>query len=253
MTNDLAVTNVINVYKASMVKWRMPAKIYRPASALIYFTDGAITYHFDHGDETATAGCMLIFPQGLHYNGDAQSETQSYFVIDFKTASPDELGELGLPLVIRDIGEWEKHSFIECEKIWRTGSLDAPLLLKERIYGLLANALRHRRSSYDAKLLQEIVSYLHRHYTDQDLCVSGVAERFNVSESQLRRIFAREFGLSPIRYILNLRITLAKNLLSYEHLSVKETAERCGFQSEAYFSRRFKIITGRTPGSLLQR
>ena len=50
-----------------------------------------------------------------------------------------------------------------------------------------------------------------------------------------------------MRYLLNLRIRRAKELLWNEELEITEIAGMCGFQDENYFSRIFREETGRSP------
>lgn len=63
----------------------------------------------------------------------------------------------------------------------------------------------------------------------------------------LRHGFKRAFGCSPRDMMLRLRIQHAKNLLLESNLSIKEIADRCGYQRQHEFARAFRQHTGASP------
>ena len=68
-----------------------------------------------------------------------------------------------------------------------------------------------------------------------------------MSKSTLLRHFKIAFGMTPMVYLLNIRLCYAAELLVNTSLSVKEIAEASGFPSEAYFFRAFKKNRGVSP------
>lgn len=68
-----------------------------------------------------------------------------------------------------------------------------------------------------------------------------------MSESAFRRSFKAASGISPKRYINNLRIKKAKQMLVNSDASVSEICSSLGFYDNAYFTKSFKKITGKTP------
>ena len=55
-------------------------------------------------------------------------------------------------------------------------------------------------------------------------------------------------GVSPIDYLIRLRIRKAAELLCDDGTKVTEAAFRVGFADGNYFSRQFRRVTGLTPG-----
>jgi len=68
-----------------------------------------------------------------------------------------------------------------------------------------------------------------------------------MSRSALIRRFTRRFGLSPMRYLRNLRCVSAKRMLR-DDLPISEVAHALSFSDQAHFTREFKKIHGITPG-----
>ena len=60
--------------------------------------------------------------------------------------------------------------------------------------------------------------------------------------------FQVTIGMTPLRYVTELRMRLASQWLTLERLPIEEVAQRLGYTSQAAFSRAFKRITGKTPG-----
>ena len=94
------------------------------------------------------------------------------------------------------------------------------------------------------------VRYIERNISDPELCLERVCKYGYVSPSGLYRGFVRRYGISPGQYMLRLRLANALDLLVQGELSVKETANACGFSDEKYFSRLFKSKYGYPPSDI---
>ena len=81
------------------------------------------------------------------------------------------------------------------------------------------------------------------------LALSEVAAQAHVTEKHLCRLFARSLGHSPMQTFTLLKLQTARPLLMRTNLSIKEIAERCGFEDPLYFSRRFSQTYGYSPAS----
>ena len=105
---------------------------------------------------------------------------------------------------------------------------------------------RESRSYRDSS--KEAVSFIAENYTDSELSLNSVAERFAVSPSYLSRLIKQNTGLTFSDYITQLRIEQAKVLLlSGKAYMIYEVANWVGYSSQHYFSRIFKEYTGLSP------
>ena len=88
-------------------------------------------------------------------------------------------------------------------------------------------------------------------YIDENLStelrVERIAEHLGVDRMYLRNLFAEHVGTSTMDYIMNARITKAKELLTDERLSVASVANAVGYKDALAFSKVFKKYTGMTP------
>ncbi len=71
----------------------------------------------------------------------------------------------------------------------------------------------------------------------------------------LRKLFQKEMGLTPLKYMTDLRMKKAKSMLAAawaRKYSITEVAESCGFSDALYFSRVFKKYYGCSPSEFVK-
>ncbi len=90
-----------------------------------------------------------------------------------------------------------------------------------------------------------IKAYLDQNYLEQ-IRLNELEKELGFSKYSLIRSFESVYGLSPIRYTINLRIEEAKRLL-YSGMKYTEVAYSTGFYDQSHFIRHFKMIVGVTP------
>ncbi|MCI6732887.1 MAG: AraC family transcriptional regulator, partial [Lachnospiraceae bacterium] len=59
--------------------------------------------------------------------------------------------------------------------------------------------------------------------------------------------FKKISGVSPVNYLIQLRIEQAKRMLKESNLTILEISMECGFNNTSYFIRQFRKYTGKTP------
>ena len=80
-----------------------------------------------------------------------------------------------------------------------------------------------------------------------ELSLAEMANSVNLSVWRLCHIFKSDVGMPPIRYLRQLRMQRAKDLLESSFLSVKEIAFQVGLNDESHFVRDFKSTYGYSP------
>jgi AraC-like DNA-binding protein len=95
-------------------------------------------------------------------------------------------------------------------------------------------------------VLAPALAELHR-APERKWTVADLATAANVSRSLLDERFRDVLGRSPIRYLTDWRLHVAKDLLATTALGVNAIARRVGYDSEEAFSRAFKRAHGRAP------
>ena len=79
------------------------------------------------------------------------------------------------------------------------------------------------------------------------LNVQEFASHFGMTVPVLTSIIKRKFGKTPYQYYLDVKINLAKHMLSTSQSSVEDIAARLCFTDRTHFSKLFKRETGLSP------
>ncbi len=95
------------------------------------------------------------------------------------------------------------------------------------------------------------VDYLFKNYKKSDLSIKEIADKSFMSEVYFRKLFKEEYGISPQKYIIELRIQNAVGMISAGYYSLKEIAYMSGYNDYKYFSVEFKKIMGVSPSEYL--
>lgn len=90
-------------------------------------------------------------------------------------------------------------------------------------------------------------AWLDAHFTDARLNVAALSARLRLHRATLHRVFVKNYGVPPVRYLARLRLRLALELLGDTRLPVAEIAARCGIPDLPYFSKLVARHTGHAP------
>ncbi len=86
--------------------------------------------------------------------------------------------------------------------------------------------------------------------------MKSVAAELNISERQLYNAFKKLYGITPKRFLQNLRLNAVKQeLLDGERgkLRISDVAYTCGFNHMSHFTSEYKKLFGCTPSSTLSK
>jgi len=119
------------------------------------------------------------------------------------------------------------------------------------IIGITRPLLEQKALPKKYELFSEVIDYIRANLA-KTIVVADLARAANLSESQLRRKFQQEFGLSPQAFIQRARLQTAAHLLRSETNTISQVAFQSGFSDQSYFTRQFKKLFGKTPKSYSQ-
>lgn len=96
------------------------------------------------------------------------------------------------------------------------------------------------------KTLNKLLLYIDAHY-DEDLSLNELSNIVELSSTHINRLFQSELKISPMQYLIQVRLEQAKKLLLNNEYTISQVASKCGFNSSAYFSKMFKKYYNATP------
>ena len=122
--------------------------------------------------------------------------------------------------------------------------------LKEVLNMLLflhGEVFAEKDSSRKGNSLESVKKYIERHFQD-DLNLKRLGRRFFMSPEHLCRRFKAVYGISPLKFAVELKISAAKNMLINSEQSIKEISNTLGFSDVYAFSKSFRKNAGVPPG-----
>lgn len=117
------------------------------------------------------------------------------------------------------------------------------LLLLERSYNVTEPPQKAIIANHH---LKNAVQYMECHY-QQSLRLADISAAAALNHNSLTQLFHRELHTTPLDYLWNYRISVAKKHLEFTSLPIQDIAQRCGFKTAQHFSRKFEAVTGQTP------
>lgn len=88
--------------------------------------------------------------------------------------------------------------------------------------------------------------YIDNHYAE-NITLDYLAEYAHLNKYYLVHAFTKEYGISPINYLISRRIFESKYLLGHTNHSLSHIAHILGFSSPSYFSQSFRRIEQQSP------
>ena len=260
LSADIGISSIERIYESKSGYWYRPDKYPRDYEGLLYFFDGAIRYELGDTVFEANAGQVLRLPKGVPYSGLKLTDGEIHYVcIDFTADREGAYDLYPLPYSFTPSDrDQTARMFLALEKKWHTPSPAYLVECKRDLLSLIgyltkdhANNLQgYSEHSRVLSVCEYIADNMQRH----GLTVAEVARAFHISESQLRRIFMHEMEVSPLEYLISVRIESAKRMLVAEKdMSVEEIALACGYSSLYYFSSAFSERVGCAPSEYRKR
>ncbi len=225
---------------------------------LVYIASGKAHFYFDGKDTVVPAGHMVIYvpreEQKYEYFGE--DKTEAYWVHFTGSNVKGIMRHFDIPYKDNYFysGSSEEYKTLFNSMIHELRTL--PVYYEEMIemnlrqLFMVIQRTRLERKPQINTFAQAEVSharkYFFEHYSEE-INISEFAQSRHMSVSWFMRSFKQMTGVSPMQYILNLRIENAQMLLETTSYSVNEISSIVGYENQLYFSRIFKKQKGVSP------
>lgn len=121
----------------------------------------------------------------------------------------------------------------------------AQLLLEVNTWYRNYHHINNDSASENYRVIYRMINYINIHYMD-DLSLDFLSHKFYINKYALCEDFRKVAGMTPNKYIVNCRITKAKELLQRGD-QVDQVCSEIGFNNLSHFSRSFKNAIGLSP------
>lgn len=153
-----------------------------------------------------------------------------------------------------------KALFDEAMQLYFEQPEDYTFLNRQIMYQILKTVLvewrlqekaesKQQRSAY--REIDKTFSWIEKHYSEA-ITLERLSQMAGYSREAYSRLFRRNYGKSPIDYLIERRLIEAKKLLMLSNEPIELIAHRCGFNSAIHFHTSFKKREGLPPGKYRQ-
>jgi len=231
-----------------------------PFTELFYVVDGKGEFNIQGQRFPVKANDFVIInPQVEHTELSSPDEPLEYIVLGIRGLSFSNLtpvSEGGHPFSFFNLRDEQKDILRYLNAMVQEAtsqSMSYELVCHNLLEILLIKILRHQhfdlevgKQSKATKDISFIKHYLETYYHEsiqlEDLASMTHLSRFYISHS-----FKKEIGMSPMEYLIDIRIKESKILLRTTNYSISQVADIVGFTTPTYFSKQFRKSTGISP------
>ena len=216
-----------------------------------YVTKGYGTFKFNGKVYNLKQGDIFILLKGMQVEYVASiDDPWEYYWIGFSGSNANEY--LNRTSITNScVANCKENSKIpqiilnmcEISKTYNPSSSDDILLLKE-LYSLLYALIEEFPKPFEYKdkelhkYIQDALNFINSNYM-HSITVQEIADYVNLSRSYLYKMFIKNLGISPQRYLINLRMYKATLLLKGTKLPIGEVASSVGYSDSLLFSKTF--------------
>ena len=224
---------------------------------LIYILEGKAHFYFDSGERIVNKGEMVLFrpydhqsyfyfPQDkcqsfwVHFTGSDVEKILDYYQLPndrnifYSGSSPDY--------------QWLFEQMIRELQLCRANYKELLTMLLRHIFLLINRYLQEgSKSGIDAlNDIERSIRYFNENYM-KDINIEEYANSLHISPCWFNRRFKQVTKMTPLQYILSVRLANAKMLLETKDYNVTEAAYAVGISNPLYFSRLFTKHIGMSP------
>ncbi|AEY64413.1 AraC family transcriptional regulator [Clostridium sp. BNL1100] len=269
----IPVTSVKAIERYHDAEWSKGLSVHETFE-MVYIKSGSGV--FEIGEQNVSVGSndiVIIKPNQRHKLNVNSEGGCDFIVLYFKFMDQTEhtLSEVSLGDFINFVSGRESGSFIKL-KVSQKNDIIVLLnrILKEQtndqlgsdllnylmlmeLFVLISRALKaewensiKNKSPKIKELMQSAIQFVHNNF-EREISITDIAKYVFLSPSYFTRAFKENTGLSPMQYLLNIRIKRACELLRETDQKVGEIALSVGFSNQQRFNDMFKKQTNMTP------
>ena len=217
---------------------------------LIYCTGDAGTMVFDALHLPYQTGDVVIIPPNTpHENISPEGIGNIHLNIDDATLAFSQ------PVAIRDDSNASMlHLFADAYYLFCGDPVRRAALLTAYGNLIVRCMITYHEAHPKNRVVEQIEQSIMQNYANANYGLEEVLHTLPYSYDYLCKVFRRELGITPHKYLTNLRLQAAAEMLcaNSNNGNITEAAHRCGFKNPLYFSRLFKNKYGVSPKAYYQ-
>ena len=217
---------------------------------IIYYTKGSGILYTENGDIKVTEGCIVVIPAEIRHYTTAESDLENIFVI-----------------LEKKYDVFCSETFLCCDDYAENALKLAQIIYNKCLEGNNSALAERLTEAYLALVysfknmpkkvnpaVSEVKNSILKHFRECDFELKAVIENSGYSADRFRIMFKEAYDMTPLQYLIRLRINCAETLIlsAPGYYKVYMLADLCGFSDVFYFSRKYKELKGISPKEFIK-
>jgi len=221
------------IYFSQLKTWQEKGKYWYPAQSQLRLLQAV-----RHGNRQIAEQAIQELSSDLLAKRSQVDDQMLTFFTSCNTARILQLAdELGMTF-----DEYETNKFIHF------ATLEDYLSMMSQLCRSMLKHVDQQKKSLLYKQYEQIKAYIDENFSDNNLGLGMLAEKFGMTPSGLSRFFRDNEGVNFIDYLTDLRIKAACELLTNSDMTVSDIVKQVGYLDLPNFTRKFTQIIGVSPG-----
>jgi AraC-like DNA-binding protein len=228
----------------------------RPLLEFLFVTAGRFTFTVGEQRKELAAGDLAVFNAHFDNHGELREGVDRYACVSFSVAQIAqfddladrplfEMASLGDRQLVQSQYRRVAAQHYSPRSTVRAFRLKATVL--ELLCTLYEEAQRRASGGAGSTGVGPALEFISDHHAEAGLTLGRVAHAARVSAPHLCRLMKAQTGLSPMRYLEEIRMKRASDLLQRTGLDIKRVSYTVGYRDQLYFSRVFRKRMGLSP------
>ena len=199
---------------------------------------------------------VVVNPNIIHTEVSYEARPLEYIVLGIDGLELTNPGPDGAPYCIYSFPEHNQvltcmqnvlQEMQDCRPEYQTACLAYMQIILVQLTRSASVSVTQTSSRFPAnRHCASVRQYIDQHYKE-NITLDLLAERVSINKYYMAHAFKREYGVSPINYLIARRIQEGKRLLTETDHSLSQIASVLGFSSSSYFSQSFRNAEGISP------
>ena len=238
--------------------WSYPYHIHKDETELIYFSSGQADYLINLETYHVKKGDLLIVNKGCIHSITSKKDPISCWTCSIKDFELSNGNTLFLPLnkkpflhagihediisnIFKELEYFSQNTTEEATTICNTLATTLATL-----YFYIYKEAKDEIVVKKANFAQDILFYINENYT-QNISIKQLSNHFHISSDHISHTFKEVYGISPINYAIDRRISEAKWMLINTKDSLTSISLQVGYENTTHFTNLFIKRVGYRP------
>lgn len=241
MKSEFIITDIIRVAFVDKYEYTTPVSTFTnnlKCNELVFHISGKSKLHYNDNVYEIVPNTIRFLPKGANSKHEVvREEPGSCILVWFNTDKP-----IAHPFAVHNKYTSRLYPiFKKIFSIWAAKNEGYYFECISLLYKIYAELQKKNYTPYKQELLiKPAIDYIESNFLSKKITSEEIEKECTIGYDYIRKLFVKKFGVSPIKYTIQLKMNCACDLLKTDLYSISQIADMCGYSDIYFFSRQFK-------------